>query len=192
MWTITAEEFNTFFSTFSDSLVGCRDSGAVVGTVATLLVLGGLGFAVMANVVAFLRGRAFAVGRLLSAPHTPAHRTVRLSVESRVVLVLTAALLLGGTLLAQESGDHPAYLRNMVTSPAGTSAAAIAWTLDQGAHVLPIPGTRSASHLRELAQGLSIAFTDEDRAEIARLLPPGWAHGDRYNDVQLVGVERYC
>jgi pyrroline-5-carboxylate reductase len=34
--------------------------------------------------------------------------------------------LLGGTLLAQASGDHPAYLRNMVTSPAGTSAAAIA------------------------------------------------------------------
>ena len=33
--------------------------------------------------------------------------------------------LLGGTLLAQKSGDHPAYLRNMVTSPAGTSAAAI-------------------------------------------------------------------
>jgi pyrroline-5-carboxylate reductase len=33
--------------------------------------------------------------------------------------------LLGGTLLAKESGDHPAYLRNMVTSPAGTSAAAI-------------------------------------------------------------------
>jgi pyrroline-5-carboxylate reductase len=34
--------------------------------------------------------------------------------------------LLGSTLLAQASGDHPAYLRNMVTSPAGTSAAAIA------------------------------------------------------------------
>jgi pyrroline-5-carboxylate reductase len=33
--------------------------------------------------------------------------------------------LLGGTHLAQSTGDHPAYLRNMVTSPAGTSAAAI-------------------------------------------------------------------
>ena len=39
---------------------------------------------------------------------------------------LVIETLLGGTLLAQESGDHPAYLRNMVTSPAGTSAAAIA------------------------------------------------------------------
>jgi pyrroline-5-carboxylate reductase len=33
--------------------------------------------------------------------------------------------LLGSTLFAQASGDHPAQLRNMVTSPAGTSAAAI-------------------------------------------------------------------
>jgi pyrroline-5-carboxylate reductase len=33
--------------------------------------------------------------------------------------------LLGGTLFAQASGEHPAQLRNMVTSPAGTSAAAI-------------------------------------------------------------------
>jgi pyrroline-5-carboxylate reductase len=33
--------------------------------------------------------------------------------------------LLGGTLFAQASGDHPAQLRNMVTSPAGTSAAAL-------------------------------------------------------------------
>ena len=33
--------------------------------------------------------------------------------------------LLGGTLFAQATGDHPAQLRNMVTSPAGTSAAAI-------------------------------------------------------------------
>jgi pyrroline-5-carboxylate reductase len=33
--------------------------------------------------------------------------------------------LLGGTLFAQATGDHPAQLRNMVTSPAGTSAAAL-------------------------------------------------------------------
>ena len=31
----------------------------------------------------------------------------------------------GSTRFAKQSGDHPAVLRNMVTSPAGTSAAAI-------------------------------------------------------------------
>jgi aryl-alcohol dehydrogenase-like predicted oxidoreductase len=73
-----------------------------------------------------------------------------------------------------------------------TSATAIAWTLDQGDTILPIPGTRSAANLTECAQADTIRFTPEDRAEIARLLPAGFAHGDRYSDAQIVGVERYC
>lgn len=73
-----------------------------------------------------------------------------------------------------------------------TAAAAIAWTLDQGNHLIPIPGTRYADRLREWADADRIAFTDADRAEIDRLLPVGWAHGDRYSDAQIVGVERYC
>lgn len=73
-----------------------------------------------------------------------------------------------------------------------TAAAAIAWTLDRGDHILPIPGTRSAAHLRDCASALKIRFTDDDRAEIARLLPVGFAHGDRYAETQIAGVERYC
>lgn len=72
------------------------------------------------------------------------------------------------------------------------SAAALAWVLDQGDHLVPIPGTRSAAHLAEWASASDIAFTDDDRREIARLLPVGFAHGDRYSDAQMVGVERYC
>lgn len=71
------------------------------------------------------------------------------------------------------------------------AAAAIAWTLDRGDHVLPIPGTRSAAHLRELCTALNIRFTEDDRAEIARLLPVGFAHGDRYGVAQNAGVESY-
>ncbi|NOX73364.1 MAG: aldo/keto reductase [Alphaproteobacteria bacterium] len=73
-----------------------------------------------------------------------------------------------------------------------TPAAAIAWVLDQGDHLIPIPGTRSAAHLADWAGACEIAFTDANRAEIARLLPVGFAHGDRYSDAQIVGVERYC
>jgi len=72
------------------------------------------------------------------------------------------------------------------------AAVAIAWTLDQGEHLVPIPGTRTRAHLEQLAEGDAIRFTDEDRSEINRLLPIGWAHGDRYSDGQIVGVERYC
>lgn len=73
-----------------------------------------------------------------------------------------------------------------------TSAAAMAWLLDQGDHILPIPGTRTAEHLRELATAADITLSEADHAEIARLLPPGFAHGDRYSPGQQVGNEAYC
>jgi aryl-alcohol dehydrogenase-like predicted oxidoreductase len=72
------------------------------------------------------------------------------------------------------------------------AGASLAWVLDQGAHMLPIPGTRTAAHLAEWSTADEIQFTDEDRATIGRLLPVGWAWGDRYNDQQTVGPERYC
>lgn len=72
------------------------------------------------------------------------------------------------------------------------AAAALAWVLDRGDHLIPIPGTRTAAHLSEWATADRIVLTDEDRAEIVRLLPAGFAHGDRYNDQQIIGVERYC
>lgn len=75
------------------------------------------------------------------------------------------------------------------TTPA---ALAMAWVLARGGHLIPIPGTRSAAHLRDDAAGAEIELREADLAEIARLLPPGFAHGDRYSQVQLVGAERYC
>lgn len=71
------------------------------------------------------------------------------------------------------------------------SAAALAWVLSRGEHLIPIPGTRTAEHLKEWVGADEIVFTAEDRAEIERLLPPGFAHGDRYSDAQIFGVERY-
>ena len=74
-----------------------------------------------------------------------------------------------------------------------TSAAlALAWILHQGDHLIPIPGTRSAAHLAEDAAGAELDLSAEDLAEIDRLLPCGFAHGDRYSEAQLVGAERYC
>lgn len=72
------------------------------------------------------------------------------------------------------------------------AALAIAWLLQRGEHVLPIPGTRSTAHLEELAQGASIALSAEDVARIEAVLPVGWAHGDRYSAQQWVGPEKYC
>ena len=71
-------------------------------------------------------------------------------------------------------------------------ALALAWVLDQGTHLLPIPGTRTADHLSDWAKASEISLTDPDRAMIGQILPVGWAFGDRYNDDQAGTVERYC
>ncbi|MGB8811773.1 MAG: aldo/keto reductase [Paracoccaceae bacterium] len=71
-------------------------------------------------------------------------------------------------------------------------ALALAWILDRGKHLIPIPGTRTADHLRDWVSASEITLTTEDRAMIASLLPVGFAYGDRYNLDQAITVERYC
>ncbi len=73
-----------------------------------------------------------------------------------------------------------------------TPALALAWLLQRWDHLIPIPGTRSAGHLRHCAQADAIRLDPADLAEIDRLLPPGFAAGDRYGDHQLMAIERYC
>ena len=72
------------------------------------------------------------------------------------------------------------------------AALAIAWCIAQGDHVIPIPGTKSVAHLAELVRGAEIDLSDEDLAAIERVLPVGWAHGDRYSEAQWKGPEKYC
>lgn len=72
------------------------------------------------------------------------------------------------------------------------AALAIAWVVAQGEHVIPIPGTRNVAHFAELVRGLEIELSEADLAAIERILPVGWAHGDRYSEDQWKGPERYC
>jgi aryl-alcohol dehydrogenase-like predicted oxidoreductase len=71
------------------------------------------------------------------------------------------------------------------------AALAIAWCLHRGDHLLPIPGTRSASHLADWAGASDILLTAADMAAIEAVLPVGWAYGDRYNDDMAASVERF-
>ena len=75
---------------------------------------------------------------------------------------------------------------------AAAASLAIAWVLNQGEHVIAIPGTRKVEHLRELAAGGRLDLSPEDIARIDAVLPVGWAHGDRYSVDQWIGPERYC
>lgn len=82
-----------------------------------------------------------------------------------------------------------AFAAEIGTTPA---ALAIAWCLHQGDHLIPIPGTRSAANLEDCARGAERDLSAEELAEIERILPAGFAHGDRYSVAQLPGAERYC
>jgi trk system potassium uptake protein TrkH len=80
---------NAGFSTFGDSLAGIADQPLVTGTVTALLIIGGLGFGVVAQVIAWARGRA--MGRT--------GRNYRLGLHGQVVLAVSGGLLVVGTVL---------------------------------------------------------------------------------------------
>ncbi|MEM1237539.1 MAG: aldo/keto reductase [Pseudomonadota bacterium] len=71
-----------------------------------------------------------------------------------------------------------------------TAALALRWVYDQGEHIVAIPGTRSAARFGEYLAAEAVPA--EAMAEVARLMPAGWAHGDRYSDAQWNGPENYC
>jgi len=61
---------------------------------------------------------------------------------------------------------------------------AIAWPMARGsragAFIVPIPGAKSRKHLEENVRAADIVLTDDDLAEIDRIVPPGAASGTRY------------
>ena len=68
---------------------------------------------------------------------------------------------------------------------------AVAWTLARAPHIVPIPGTRSAAHLDQCAAAADLDLGAAQVAEIERVLPIGFAAGERYSGAQWVGIEKY-
>jgi len=65
----------------------------------------------------------------------------------------------------------------------------IAWSMAQsmraGACIVPIPGAKSRKHLEENVRAADIVLTEDDIAEIDRIVPPGAASGTRYPPGQM-------
>ena len=71
------------------------------------------------------------------------------------------------------------------------AALAIAWTLAKAPHIVPIPGTRTAEHLEECAAATGFDLDAARLAQLERVLPLGFAAGERYSDAQWAGIEKY-
>jgi len=61
-----------------------------------------------------------------------------------------------------------------------TSQLALAWVLNQGEHIFPIPGTKRIKYLEENAGALNVNFTQQELDEINAIAPRGIAAGLRY------------
>ncbi len=75
--------------------------------------------------------------------------------------------------LAAEKGATPGQL-------------ALAWVLNQGADIVPIPGTKRRSYFEENVAAATIELTPSDLARLDEAAPKGSAAGDRYPDMSSV------
>ncbi|MCO7228222.1 aldo/keto reductase [Halomonas sp. CnH100-B] len=66
---------------------------------------------------------------------------------------------------------------------------ALAWVKAQGSHVIPIPGTRSAAHMRENLQAEQVVLSAPDVALLNDMMRPHEVAGARYNEAQQADID---
>ncbi len=117
-------------------------------------------------------GRGFLAGALQSASDVDALDTkdIRRGMPRFQAAALTdnLSLLPAFRALAREAGCTPAQL-------------ALAWLFAQGAHILPIPGTTSITHLEENIVAAELTLADEVLERAGSLINGETVHGPRYN-----------
>lgn len=66
---------------------------------------------------------------------------------------------------------------------------ALAWTLARGAHVVPIPGTRSIAHLEEDVAAATVTLAAETLRRIDAIFAPGALRGARYSAAMQAQID---
>lgn len=79
--------------------------------------------------------------------------------------------------IADEKGATPGQL-------------ALAWLLQGGDEIAPIPGTKSCERLEENTAVADATLTDEDLRRIGEAIPRGSVAGDCYYEEQMRAVNR--
>jgi aryl-alcohol dehydrogenase-like predicted oxidoreductase len=80
-------------------------------------------------------------------------------------------------------------LRELAAEKGVTAAQlALAWVLAQGKDVVAIAGTKRVHYLEENVAASAIDLTEDDLRRIDEALPKGFAVGDRWPDMSLIGL----
>jgi aryl-alcohol dehydrogenase-like predicted oxidoreductase len=66
----------------------------------------------------------------------------------------------------------------------------LAWLLQQGDDIVPIPGTKRRSYLEENLQAASLVLSADELARLSAALPPGAVAGPRYNERLMSFIDR--
>jgi aryl-alcohol dehydrogenase-like predicted oxidoreductase len=74
----------------------------------------------------------------------------------------------------------------------GVTAAqlALAWVINQGDFIVPIPGARKLDHLEQNAAAAEIRLTVEETTRLSDALSPTLVAGKRYTDASLALTNR--
>ncbi len=67
---------------------------------------------------------------------------------------------------------------------------ALAWVLHQGKDMVPIPGTKRRTYLRENIASVNVQLTTDDLKWLAEKIPVGAAAGDRYTEGAMRMLDR--
>jgi aryl-alcohol dehydrogenase-like predicted oxidoreductase len=89
----------------------------------------------------------------------------------------------------QKNLDLVAAIEEMAAAKGCTSAQlALAWVLEKGENIVPIPGTRREDKLVENLKAMEISLTTDDLRELDAIAPVGVAAGGRYDERGMKGV----
>jgi len=84
-----------------------------------------------------------------------------------------------------------ATLQTIATSNDCTPAqVALAWLLDRGDDVVPIPGTKRRDYLEQNIAALDVGLSDAQCAELDEVFYPGVTAGTRYPEQQMASLNR--
>lgn len=83
-----------------------------------------------------------------------------------------------------------AIIHDMAKAKNATSAQiALAWLLQKGKHIVPIPGTKRRNYLEENIQSTQIVLSEMEMNTLDDLLPPGITTGPRYGEQHMALID---